>query len=628
MGLFLFILVVFGAALIILGVTVAQGLAGILCLVFGLMVLLLTVAAIAYTKLYRKTLANEAFVKTGYGGAQVVLDGGMLVIPVIHRTVPVSLETMKLEVERHGPDALISQDNLRVDIKAEFYLKVQANREDILDAARSLGEKSINAASVGGLVFEKLVSALRSVAATKSLVELHTKRNEFAEAVHEMVRGDLKANGLTLESVTVSRLDQTDTNLLNDNNVFDAQGKKRIADVTQEARVERNRIEREAERQIKHKDVETRKQILELEKDRQTAEANQAMEVANVHAEAKRKAEAFQLAQDQAVTERDIDKNRAVQTAEVKREQDVEASKVDKEVILIAKAKEKETADIERAKVVETTEREKQIAIAHKEAERAAAQAAALQQEAGRERAAQDVITVQVTAEADREAAKKLIAAKQVIEQDKIKEQTEADVLAYQAVKNAQGEREAADLRYEATLKLAQADSEAAKVRAQGDTAEKMVDVNVEAERVKVEEQRVEVERQSLQNRQDFSEAALEFEVQKLRIQADKETRVALAKAIGEFMSRGNYTIFGDPTTLAAMTEQYSKGMGLATKIEGFLEKVPQEVRGAAESAAAGLGSAIESAVKNLGAKKPPGKGDGETETPGPEGPQEDATEE
>lgn len=628
MGLFLFILVVFGAALIILGVTVAQGLAGILCLVFGLMVLLLTVAAIAYTKLYRKTLANEAFVKTGYGGAQVVLDGGMLVIPVIHRTVPVSLETMKLEVERHGPDALISQDNLRVDIKAEFYLKVQANREDILDAARSLGEKSINAASVGGLVFEKLVSALRSVAATKSLVELHTKRNEFAEAVHEMVRGDLKANGLTLESVTVSRLDQTDTNLLNDNNVFDAQGKKRIADVTQEARVERNRIEREAERQIKHKDVETRKQILELEKDRQTAEANQAMEVANVHAEAKRKAEAFQLAQDQAVTERDIDKNRAVQTAEVKREQDVEASKVDKEVILIAKAKEKETADIERAKVVETTEREKQIAIAHKEAERAAAQAAALQQEAGRERAAQDVITVQVTAEADREAAKKLIAAKQVIEQDKIKEQTEADVLAYQAVKNAQGEREAADLRYEATLKLAQADSEAAKVRAQGDTAEKMVDVNVEAERVKVEEQRVEVERQSLQNRQDFSEAALEFEVQKLRIQADKETRVALAKAIGEFMSRGNYTIFGDPTTLAAMTEQYSKGMGLATKIEGFLEKVPQEVRGAAESAAAGLGSAIESAVKNLGAKKTPGKGDGETETPGPEGPQEDATEE
>ncbi|MCI0612254.1 hypothetical protein L0244_04620, partial [bacterium] len=150
-------------------------------------ILILTALIVSITKLYRKTSANEAFVRTGMGGSKVILDGGTMVVPVVHKLVNVSLETMKLEVERKGADALITKDNLRVDVKAEFYIKVQANSEDILNAARSLGEKSVDAASVGKLVFEKLVSALRSVAATKELIELHSKRDEFASAVQEIV---------------------------------------------------------------------------------------------------------------------------------------------------------------------------------------------------------------------------------------------------------------------------------------------------------------------------------------------------------------------------------------------------------------------------------------------------------
>src|SRR5687768_15252620 len=233
----------------------------------GVAVLAQIAIATAITKLYRKASANMAYVKTGMGGAAVIMDGGRLILPVIHQIIPVSLETMRLNVERRGTHALITKDNLRVDLSAEFYIKVQANDDDILQAARSLGGRNVQSDAVSELVQEKLVSALRTVAATKELVELHSKRDEFATAVQQIVIHDLAHNGLTLESVTISALDQTDPTQLQERNVFDAQGLRKIAEITQKARVERNVIEREAERQVVEKNVGTTKKVLELQRD-------------------------------------------------------------------------------------------------------------------------------------------------------------------------------------------------------------------------------------------------------------------------------------------------------------------------------------------------------------------------
>src|SRR5204863_9082069 len=172
------------------------------------------------------------------------------------------------------------KDNLRVDLSAEFYIKVQANRDDILQAARSLGARNVQADAVSELVQEKLVSALRTVAATKDLVELHAKRDEFASAVQQIVIHDLSHNGLTLESVTISSLDQTDPTQLQEPNVFDAQGLRKIAEITQRARVERNEIERESEQAVVAKNVVTRKKVLDMERDQAEFEAEQKMKVA------------------------------------------------------------------------------------------------------------------------------------------------------------------------------------------------------------------------------------------------------------------------------------------------------------------------------------------------------------
>jgi flotillin len=576
----LLLLFLLGAAMVITPVTgLVPQLTPAAPILIGVGVVVLVVVSVIaiVTRLYRKTHANMAFVLTGGRAARVIMDGGAVVIPVVHHVTPVSLETMRLNVERRGPHALITKDNLRVDLSAEFYIKVQPNKEDILQAARSLGGRSVQPQAVSELVEDKLVSALRTVAATKDLVELHSKRDEFASAVQEIITHDLAANGLTLETVTISSLDQTDPSALQERNVFDAQGLRKIAEITQKARVERNQIEMEAQRMVVAKNVETKKKVLDMERDQAEFEADQRSKVANVRAAREREVAEFKLAQDEAVTRRDIERQKQIETAEVERTLAVEQAQVARKIALIAKNREQETSEIVKRQAVEVAERAKEVAVAEKEQERAAAQAQALTAEAERERAKQQVVTVTVTAEADREAAKKLIAAQQAINERKIREQTEADVLAYRQVKEASGEKDAAEMRYMAKLKLADGDAAAASKRAEGERAIKMVDVNVERERVGVEQARVEVERQSLSNKQEFEEAALKFELEKFRINAEREIRIAAAQAMSNMFARANMQIFGDPSTMANMSMQFMRAASVGNAADGLLKTLPDE---------------------------------------------------
>ncbi|HEX8912633.1 MAG TPA: SPFH domain-containing protein [Humisphaera sp.] len=558
---------------------------------FGTLVLGVGAVCLVINRLYRKAAANMAFVRTGGRGARVIRDGGAIVIPVLHQVTPVSLETMRLNVERRGPHALITKDNLRVDLSAEFYIKVQPDVDNILQAARSLGSRNVQPDAVSELVQEKLVSALRTVAATKELVELHAKRDEFASSVQEIVQHDLSSNGLSLESVTISALDQTDPGALQERNVFDAQGLRKIAEITQKARIERNEIERESERQVAEKDVSTRKKVLELQRDQAEFEAEQKMKVANVNAARQREVAEFKITQDEAVAKRDIEKQRTVETTEVERRLAVEQAEIAKRIALIAKTKEQETADILKKQAVEVAERAKQVAVAEKERERAAALALVLAAEAEAEREKQKVVTVTVTSEAEREAQKKLIAAQQAVNENKIREETNADVLAYMAVKEAEGQRQAAELQYEAKLRVADADAQAAAKRADGERAARMVEVNVERERVNVEQARVEVERQSLANKSEFEAAALNFELEKMRIAMEREVRIAAAQAMANMFAKAQMQIFGDPATMAQMSGQFMRAASLGAAADGLLRTLPpggQELLGKVLTGVAG----------------------------------------
>ena len=576
----MFVLILVGAALAVAPWFFdIPGTSQLIISVFGGFILLVGAVALTVTRLYQKASANQAFVRTGMGGAKVVKDGGTLVLPVIHQIIPVSLETMRLNVERRGPHALITKDNLRVDLSAEFYIKVQANADDVLAASRSLGDRSVTPGSVSELVQEKLISALRTVAATQDLVELHSKRDEFAGKVQAIVTHDLASNGLTLESVTISALDQTDPSALQERNVFDAQGLRKIAEITQRAKVDRNQIERAAEQEITLQNVQTKKQVLDMQRDQAEFEAEQRTKVANVNAARKREQEEFELEQEEAVRRREIGKQRAIEEAEVQRRLAVEQAEVAKKVALIEKLREQETEEIRKVQAIEVAERAKEVAVAEKDRERATAEAQVLEAEALREQNKQDVLTVEVKAEAQRAAATKLIAAQQQIDEDRIREQTEAEVLAFQEVKKADAEKQAAEARYAARLRLAEAEAESAQKAAEGDRAKRLVEVQVEREKVDVERQRVEVERQELANRSEFEEAALQFELEKLRIAADKDVRVEAAKALGNMLSKANMQIFGDPETMAKMSQRFMSAASVGNSVDGLLRHLPPDAK-------------------------------------------------
>jgi uncharacterized membrane protein YqiK len=531
---------------------------------FGAGGVVLGMLFLTITRLYVRAAANEAFVRTGMGGTKVVLDGGTLLVPVVHQLVKVPLTTTRLDVDRSGADSLITADKLRADLKAEFYIRVMPQEEDIKNAARSLGELAAQPQHIAGLVNDKLISALRSVAANKTLEELNTRRNEFAGEVKQQVEADLKHNGLTLETVTISKLDQTDPKNLKADNVFDAQGLKRITEITTEAAVRRNELEQNAQQQMKERNVSTRQQVLALEQQQAAAEAGQAAEVAKIKAVKEAEARQAQIEQEQRIQEREVERGRALKAAELDAQQKVFESE-----------RMRELAEVQKHQAIETANQEKLLAVAQAQAKRADAEKEQFTKMALREKAAQDVETVKVSSAAEREAQQKLIAASRAAEQDLVREQRRADGAAYTVLKEAEAKKAAAEAEYVAALRSAEAQAEAAKKRAEGATAEQMVAVAVQQRMVQVEQQKVEVEARRLEMQEAHGKVAIELQVKMKELEIQGQIEIARAQAMGQMLSRGNFTIYGDPSTMTKLAESFNKGMGFRQMMEGFLNEQP-----------------------------------------------------
>jgi flotillin len=562
---------------------------------FGVILLLVGGAIVTITRLYVKTSADQAFVRTGMGGQEPIIDGGALVIPVVHEIVPVSLQTMRLDVDRSAHDALITGDNLRADVAAEFYIKVQKIREHILAAATSLGERSVDAESVKHLVNQKLVSALRTVAATRPLHELHTKRDEFAQAVQVIVEKDLAHNGLTLESVTISRLDQTPpTAMRGEDNVFDAQGLRTIAEITQRQRVERNQIEREADQRVTEQDVTRDQFVFGQEVARSNASAQKDRNIEIARAQAQQEASTFAAEQSRMAGVAEVKRDEAVQVAEVEKNKALEVAHQ-------ARERAARVAEIEKQRTVELAMRENEIAIAAKERERAESEAQRFAAEAHMETERQAVRTVEITQTAEREKSKAIIDAQAEFERRRLQEQVQADVAAYAVVKTAEGAEAAAAKDASARLTLAQAQKEAMALQAEGEKAAQMVPVEVERQRVEVERARVGVERQELENKAEFETISRGLQVDLARIEAEKQIRIAAAQAFGEAMASAKMTVWGDPDTVTRMAENFFKGQQFGYLADGLISNSPDGVLdaighvGAAIQQLTGTGATVDS---------------------------------
>jgi len=526
----------------------------------GIALSIISGALMIVAKLYQKTRANEALVRTGMGGMRVIKDGGSIVIPVVHQLVRVPLESIRLEMERKGADGLITGDKLRADIKAEFFVRVMPNDEDVMNASRSLGDKLQNAANVRSLVEDKLVSALRNAAAKQSLEELNSNRDSFMQEVMKIVTSDLKHNGLTLESVTISKLDQADTSTLNKNNIFDAQGMRTIAEIVQANQTKRNELEREGERARTEQDVKTRQQVLGLQQTQAQAEAEQSARIAEIQAEQTRLAQEKQIAATRAVELATVEKTKALEVAERQKQAATEVAE-----------REKQKAITEAEQKVEVAKRAAEKAVAEAEAERAKAVALQAAAEAEAEEKRQSITTVQVTATAEREKKQKVIQAQAEAERTYVTEQRKADASAYATEKDAAARKAAADADAEATTKRANAEANASEARARGERAVQMVPVDVKKAEVEVEQKRVDVLQQELEARAQHGQVAQDFEIAKLTITKEAEIRIAAAGAMAELMGSIKANVFGTPEDVSKMTGQFMRGMGMANLAEGFL---------------------------------------------------------
>jgi len=394
----------------------------------GIILLGLIVVGVVIARLYRRATKERAFVRTGLGGQKVVLNGGAIVMPIFHEVLDVNLNTLKLTVSRRDENAMISSDKLRVNATAEFYLRVKPDADSVATAAQTLGQRTLNPDGLKDLIEGKLVDGLRSVAASMTMDDMHEKRAEFVQAVQQTVANDLTTNGLELESVSLTDLDQTDLRFFNDSNAFDAVGRAKIVGIVEQKKFETNEIEANNRVKIAQTNREAKEQELRIGQEIEFAELAQQREIET----------------QRASQEADIAKRRSEQKRE-------------SEEVRIATELDTQRKEIESKRDLEVSEQDRKIAVSNKSREESAARAEADEARAKAITAEEGVKTAQETAAAERDKSIALVAARKSAEEDAIKVTVQAEA-----------ERDAAEARAEARRIEAEAEAEAEKLRASG----------------------------------------------------------------------------------------------------------------------------------------------------------------
>lgn len=417
----------------------------------GLVAVVIVVAIIVWLLhwLYLRSSKGRAFVRTGLGGQKVVLDGGAFVLPIVHDVIPVNMNTLRLEVTRGRDKALITKDRMRVDVTAEFYVRVAANPDAVATAAQTLGERSMEPEQLIELVEGKFVDALRTAAAEMTIEELHEKRGEYVKRVSVDVADDLCKNGLELEAASLTQLDQTAMEYFNPSNQFDAEGMTRLTEQIERRKKQRNDIEQDTMISIRTKNLEAEKLSLTIDRDAEYARLAQEREV-----EIARAQQRAELARERADTEHlaeraQVEARQAIEQARLKADLQLEQER-------IAKERELQIANLERRKTLELAEQERAISIAEQSRRQSEAQAAADAARAEAVAAEEKVFSARELEVAERRKQIELIAARQEAEREALRLQ-----LAAEAERMASADRGAA------IRAQAEADADAEKIRAE-----------------------------------------------------------------------------------------------------------------------------------------------------------------
>ncbi|MEP3663718.1 MAG: flotillin domain-containing protein [Nitratireductor sp.] len=420
----------------------------------------IVIAVLAYLLhwLYRHSTKDVSFVRTGFLGEKIVMGGGALVLPIVHDLTEVNMNTLRLEVTRSRQKSLITKDRMRIELEVEFYVRVIPTIEAVSTAARTLGNRTTNPESLRDLIQGRFVDAMGAVAASMAMEEIHENRSAFIKKIKEEVADNLTLNGLELETISLTTLDQADISLFNPSNAFDAEGLTRLTEEIEKRKKKRNDIEQDTMIAVRKKNLEAEKMALDIERESEYAKLAEDSEVAIRRAEQKAEVELMNAA-----------KEREIEIARLKEREEVETSRIQMEQSL-------ETIEIKRQENLALEEQAREIAISEKSKKRSLAQSEAEKARGKMLEESEKAQTVRDTEIANRRKQVELIEAAKEAERGAIvtkvnaeaeksaaKDLAEADGIAVKALKErlaieADGKRalnEAENLRTDASRKSA-----------------------------------------------------------------------------------------------------------------------------------------------------------------------------
>ena len=356
----------------------------IIAVLFSVILALILIAILVafLNRFYRKSSRDVALIRTGFGGQRIILSGGCLALPFLHKVDEINMRTMRMEVARTGSKSLITGDKMRVDVEFEFYLRVQPTIQGVETAAQAIGSKSLNPEGVRNLLEGSFIDAVQAIASAEMMDKLHADRADFVRRIQESVRGNLAQSGIQLESVSLTRLDQAAFTSLDENNAFNAVGMRKLAEIIAESKKKRAEIEADAEVSVRQTQLAVIKQRLALSREEEEAQIAQRLDIEKMKAvsdgEAARareaamiESESARLAREKQVRQTEIEKQKELRHLEIDAQLNSESRKVESAIALAAKHAEEAAAQakaeeariaIVRAQEKVQTERERAVA--------------------------------------------------------------------------------------------------------------------------------------------------------------------------------------------------------------------------------------------------------------------------
>ncbi|WP_459211261.1 flotillin family protein [Aquimarina rhabdastrellae] len=517
----------------------------------GVVLFLIIVYFAIVAMFYKKVPQGQALVRTGRKGTQVGTDKGIYVIPVFHKLEIMDIAVKKIQIERIGKDGLVCKDNMRADIKVAFFVRVNPEIEHIKKVAQSIGcERASDPSTLEELFEAKFSEALKSAGKKFEFTELYEARTEFRKAIVSIIGTDL--NGYTLEDCAIDYLEQTPVNLLKQDNILDAEGIKKITELTAEQNIKANLIKRDEEKVIRKQDVEAREAILELDKQLAEKEEQQRREIANI--KAREEAEMLKVAEEERLKS---------ESARIATEEKVKVAEenMQRQIIVAEKNKQRtnavETERVEKDRMLEATERERIVTLAQIEKEKVVEVEKKNIQDVIRDRVMlekgvveeqENMKDIEAFKTADREKQVKITIAEADAQESLIKTIKEAEAQKEAAKQKAeeinieaQAQKEASEKEAEARKTLAEATakeeatigmSEAQVMHAKADANERqgLVEANIIEKKAKAEAAGILAKAEAVKE-----EGIAEAEVikEKALAQAAGDKEIALAEAAG-----------------------------------------------------------------------------------------------